>query len=283
MKRLLLAVLVICGVPASAQQQQTASIPKELVVLLMRGVMMPADEFDIVLGAPAGFPTELMPRGARPLISTTTKTSVMVVAEAPGDMAGYEKQIAAAGWTVSPRSGMQQRGLVAAAPPAMPAMWCRADKYATVSASPRPAGGSIVRIGLSDTSRGNPCDPIGTPSYSSIQNDVEMPLLFPPPASRAIGGGYSGGGTDAYDQRLRLETKLTLPEVLQHYRAQIEAHGWKFQSQALADGLGIARFAVVSAKKEPVTATISVITAPGEPPLEITLHVVRAPNRPFLP
>jgi hypothetical protein len=282
MKRLILAVLVVCGAPVSAQQQPT-SIPKDLVVLMMRGVMMPADEFDIVLGAPANFPAELLPRGAKPLISTTTRTNVMVVAEVRGDMAGYEKQMAAAGWTVSPRSGMQQRGLVAAAPPTMPAMWCRADKYASVSVSPRPAGGSIVRIGLNDTSRGNPCDPMGTPSYNSMQSDVEMPLLFPPPGSRAIGGGYGGGGMDSYDQRLRLETKLTLPQVLQHYRAQVEAHGWKFQSQALADGLGVARFDAVSTKKEPVTATLSVNTAPGEPPLEITLHVVRAPYRPFLP
>ena len=288
MKRLTLALLAACGCATlSAQQQQSpASIPKDLVALLMRGIGMAGDDFDIVLGAPAGFPAELLPDGAKPLISTTSQRNVMLVAEAPdlsGDMTAYERRLGSAGWTVSPRSGGQQRGLLASAPQQMPSMWCRADKYATVSALPRPGGGSIVRIGVSDTSRGNPCEPMGAPSYSSIQGDLDMPLLFPPPNSRAMGGGAVAGGSDYYDQHLRLETKLTLPDVLQHYRALLEQHGWKFESQALADGLGVARFAAVSLKKEPVAATISVVVVPGDPPLELTLHIVRAPYRRFVP
>ena len=286
MKGLILAVIVACGSAGLAQQQAPASLPKELVVLLMRGFMMAGDDFDIVLGAPAGFPAELLPRGAKPLISTTTRTNMTVVAEGPdlaSGLAEYERQVLAAGWTASPRSGAQQRGLLAAAPAQTPAMWCRGDKYASVWSTPRPGGGSVVRIGMSDTSRGNPCAPMGQPSFTSMQSEVDLPLLFPPPDSRAIGGGSSGGGSESYDQRLRLETKLTLPAVLQHYRSQVEKHGWKFESQALADGIGVARFAGLSLKKEPVTATISVVVVPGEPPLEVTLHVVRAPYRGFLP
>lgn len=290
MKRLMLAIIAVCAVGATAQQQQQspASIPKDLVVLLIGGgIMIPADDFDILLGAPAGFPAELVPSGAKPLIGTTTPTNVTVIAEAGNqafDVAGFDRQLAAAGWTMGPRSGAQTRGLVAAGPTQMPGMWCKGNKYASVWQSPpRPGGRSIVRIGLSDTSRGNPCEPMGQPSFSSMQTDVEMPILFPPPGSRALAGGGSGGGSEHLDQRLRLETKLPLPEVLKHYRAQIEAHGWKFQSEAVADGLAVARFAAETVKKEPVTATLSLTLVPGEPPLEVALRVVRAPYRRFLP
>ena len=288
--RLLIATLLIVvggAGPAGQQQQSRESIPKDLVLLLMRGAIMPDDDFDIVLGLPAGFPSELLPRGAKPLISTTTKTNMTVIAQAGNealDVAAYDRQLASAGWSTSPRSGAQTRGLLAGAPPQLPGMWCRADKYASIWASPRPEGGSIVRVAVSDTSRGNPCSPMGPQTFNSIQTDVDLPLLFPPPQSRATGTGMSGGGSsDSYDQRLRLETRLTTPEVLQHYRAQLEAHGWKFQSQAVGDGVGIVRFAVVSVKKEPVTATLSVVVVPGEPPLEVTLRILRAPYRPFVP
>lgn len=287
MKRLTLALVVTCSSVAFAQQPSTAAIPKDLVMLLMRGgMMMPGDTFDIVLGAPEGFPAELLPRGAKPLISTTTRTGMMVIAAAPdlpADMARFDRQLAAAGWTVGPRSGpAQQRGLLSSAPSQIPAMWCQGDRYASVSMSPRPDGGSFMRISVNDSSRGAPCAAMTQPSYVALFSDVDMPLLFPPPGSRAVGGSGAGGGMDAYDQRLRLQTTLSLPDVLRHYRAQLEKHGWTYQSQAIADGVGIVRFSLTSLKKAPVAATVSVTVVPGDPPLEISFRLVKAPPRPYL-
>lgn len=290
MKGLTLAIIVACGSAGLAQQQQSpVSIPKELVVLLMRGGMpMPGDGYDIVLGAPAGFPPELLPPGAKPLISTVTRSNTMVIAEAPDLPAGLprlERQLSAAGWTVSPRSmpQTQQRGLLSTPPSGASSLWCNGSRYASVMVFPRPAGGSYVRASVSDPSLitppapMSPCTPMTQPMQMSSFADVDMPLLFAPAGSRALGfGGMSGGGGDAYDQRLRLETTLALPEVLTHYRAQIEKHGWTFQSQAVADGIGVVRFSVMSIKQELMAATFTVTAVPGTPPLEIALRLVRA-------
>ena len=90
-------------------------------------------------------------------------------------------------------------------------------------------------------------------------------------------------GSDSYEQRLRLQTPLALPAVLQHYRAQIEKHGWTFQSQAIAEGLGAARFAVTPMKKEPIVAILSVTEVPGDQPLEIGFRLVKASSNRYAP
>lgn len=295
MKRLTLAMFIACGAVTPAQQQQPVMIPKDLVMLLMRGGMgAPSDGYDIVLGAPDGFPPELLPRGAKPLISTVSRSGTMLIAEAPEltpDLTRLEQPLIAAGWTISPRSAAQpQRGLLGA-PAQGSSLWCNGSRFASVMVFPRLAGGSYVRISVSDSALTpqpapmSPCTPINQPAPIPWFADIDMPLLFPPAGSRAVnsGVGMGGGAFDSYDQRLRLETTLTLPEVLQHYRAQIEKHGWTFQSQAVAEGIGVVRFAVPSTKKEPVAATLTVMAVPGPPPIEIGLHLVRAASRPYGP
>jgi hypothetical protein len=286
MKPLTLALIIGCSAAALAQQQSPSSIPKELVVLLMRGGLTTGDSFDIVLGAPAGFPAELLPPGAKPLISTVSRTGMMVIAEAPNltsEAARMEGQLTAAGWTAPARYGPPaQRGLLSSAPSQGATMWCRGDRYASISTSPRPEGGSYVRISVNDASRGGPCAPMPQSSLGSFFADVDLPLLFPPPGSQATGGTNSSSGLDFHDQRLRLQTTLSLADVLQHYRSQLEKHGWKYQSQAIAEGLGMVRFSLTSSKNEPVVAILRLTAVPGDPPLEVGLHLVRAPYRPFV-
>lgn len=287
MTRPLFAMLLAGALAGFGQQQPADAIPKDLVKLLIGSMYGPSA--DIVIGLPAGFPQELLPRDSVAKISTVFSTNMMVIVEAPtlpAELSQYERQLANGGWTPAPAGMSGGRGLLSAPPARAPLMLCNGDRYATYSLTPRPAGGSYARISVSTPARpGPPCQPSGPGAYASmsLSGEIELPAFLPPTGSRTTYGSGGGGGTDYFEQSLRLQTTMPVAEVLQHYRAQAEKHGWKFESQAVAESVGVARFSLLSTKKEPVAATILISIVPGDHPMDIVLRLARASTRPRTP
>ncbi|MEX2272182.1 MAG: hypothetical protein WD690_11950 [Vicinamibacterales bacterium] len=286
MRHLCAAVVILAfafpaGGSARAQQslQSSDTIPKELVSLLLRGPgTNPGDNFDIKIGAPANFPSELLPQGVAPAVSTTSDRVITVVAEAPAissaDLLQHERALAAAGWINT--TSMSSRGLISSS--MMPAMQvCKGDQYATLYHSQRPAGGMYLRVSLTTDPRRGSCVPRPLTFFA----DVNLPQLVPPPGSRAMGGG-SGGGGDSYDQRIRLETTLSVEDVVAHYSGQLARAGWKREARADDSGVALAKLTSISSTQDPIVALITATTIPGVTQLDVTLRLLRVdPSRRF--
>lgn len=258
------------------------SVSKELLNLLTRGVGMgPNDNYDLRIGAPPSFPRELLPRGVTPAASTVAERMIVVVAEAPGltgrDLSQHERDLAAAGW--SSMSSMGMRGLVSSnSTPS--SNFCKGDQHATISYGQRTAGGLNLRVAVTTDPR-RMCAGSG-PRMMSNFADVELPNLTPPAETRTLMSG-SSGGTDRYDQNIRLDTKLTPDAVVKHYGDQLEAAGWKREAQAGGAGVALARFTVLSATtKETVVAVVVAAALPPDGQIAVNLQLLRVdPNRRF--
>jgi hypothetical protein len=286
MRRLLpvpviLSFVLASGVAVAQSSQTTDTIPKELVTLLLRGPGgYPGENFDIKIGAPANFPSDLLPTGVTPAVSTTSDRMVTVVAEAPrltaADLLRHERALTAAGWT-NP-SSMSMRGLMSST--MAPAMQiCKGDQYATVSYATRPAGGMYVRISLTTDPRRGSCVAMARPMVFFA--DVDLPQLFPPATAQAINAG-SSSSPDSHEQRIRLETKLSTDAVVSHYTEQLTNAGWKREASLPGDGIAVAKLTSISTTKEAVVALITATTIPGATQMDVTLRLLRVdPNRRF--
>jgi hypothetical protein len=271
------------GDAARAQSLQSFdTIPRELVALLLRGPgAYPGDNFDIKIGAPPNFPRELLPGGVTAAASTISERGMTVVAEAPQltsrDLAQHDRDLAAAGWTNS--MSMSARGLVSSSTSPMSST-CKGDQYATISYSQRPAGGLYLRVSLTTDPRRGSCVPAGQRPPANFA-DVDLPPLASPEGVRMMISG-SGGGTDNYEQRIRLETAAEPAALVRHYGDQLEKAGWKRESAAGAAGVAFARFTFVTAAKDTVVGLVTVTTLPGGMQTDVSLRLLRIdPGRRF--
>ena len=282
--RQLSLALVLLSPLALAAQQSSDTNPKELVTMLLRGPgSYPGENFDIKIGAPPGFPQDLLPKGVTPAVSTTSERQVTVVAEAPqlamDGLGSYERELAAAGW-INPAS-MSLRGLVSSS--TVPAMSvCRGDQYATVSFAERKAGGLYVRASLtSDPRRGN-C--VATPRPISFFADIDLPQMLPPSGAPSMGAG-SSAGPDYHHQQVRIETAMPASDVVAHYARQLEKAGWKRDARISDGDLVAARYTTQSRSKDTVVAILMVTSLPvvsGNKQVEVSLRLLRVdPNRRF--
>ena len=291
MRRVAPAFVLVClaAFPLTAQSPAQAgdTIPKELVALLLRGPgASGSDTFDIKIGAPADFPRELLPDDATAAVSMVSGGQTAVVVEAPkltDDLRAWVSKAEAAGWITS-GPGMPMRGLMSSSSAVMQTVsLCQGDRYMSALLSERPAGGRYVRISLTtDPRRGN-CQPLpryGGPSYFA---DVTVPMLRPPAGSRTFGGGGMSSSSDSYEQRLRIDTKLSPEAVVQHYVAQMQSAGWHLDGRADAEGVAIARLTMNSSLKELVVANLVANVMP-DGDRDVVFRLMRDdPNRRRMP
>lgn len=276
-----LAVAVSSLDPVRAQSPQARpsdTIPKELVTLLLRGPGVTGENFDITIGAPETFPRELLPDGATAAVSSVSERSTTVIAEAPqltDDTRAYVRKAEAAGWIS--HGPMSMRGLVSSAIEP-PLMFCQGDRYATVYLSPRPAGGRYARISLTTDPRRGVCQPMPRYMGPSFFADITLPFLTPPDGSRSMGTG-SSSGSDHHDQRLRMQTTLTVEALVKHYVAQLRNDGWKLEGRGEDDGFAIARLVKMSSINEAIIANLIVNRMPNGD-LDVAFRLMRVdPNR----
>ncbi len=159
--------------------------------------------------------------------------NVEIVLDVPGEpesvLDAYGERLAAAGWS-EPEFGGPPTGGFAPADGAFGSTFCRdgEDPYLTVSAFALGDGDmSDVRLSLSSGSEGfSPCEeqmvPPGPPG--GVQGLI--PRLEAPRDSTMTGGGEGGGGGDSWYSSSTLKTEMSVADLEEHYRAQLEDAGW---------------------------------------------------------
>lgn len=245
MQRFLLAVSLLMVVPAlpAVAAQQDDMISKKLVSLLFHGFLDAVEE-----GMPADFPADVLPDGARPLVSMHSSRTTTVVVEAPAftlaDTPRYERKLAAGGWKDAP-GPMGARGLTSRF--SAPAMLCRDDRMLSYSTQARQGGGHYVRISLSPAAQSGVCgdDRRHAGRSHSIVDDTGLPSMPPPSGSRELGSS-SGGSGEGLTQTMALETDLSHADVEAYYTALMSDAGWTEVTRLTGEGLSIARFAAPS-------------------------------------
>jgi hypothetical protein len=105
--------------------------------------------------------------------------------------------------------------------------------------------------------------------------DVEVPTFTLPPGVRRVGAGASFGPDDN-SSRTRLETKLTLDELVAHFLPQLAQAGWKIEGGPTSDGtMSMTRLSGASRTGEPVTAQLIITMLPGTPYADLMARFIR--------
>jgi hypothetical protein len=273
-----LGCVCAASVAALSAQDSSQAIPTEVVTLLMSaGAGSGAGE--LRPGAPANFPAGLFPPGATvnaTMVSPARGT--IVVATAPklttADFARHEDQLVSAGWTSSGPGGV--RGFMSS--PVMNAISvCRDMDFVMLTASPREAGGLLIRAALTRDPRRS-C--VGRPEMTMFA-DITIPRLTPPPNSRSVGGGGSSSGMDTMTTSTRLETTLEARAVADHYEKVLVAGGWKVVGRIRdGDDLVLTRFEVPSKAGPPLVGMITVTSMTGSGDQDVFLRIVRTTREP---
>ncbi|HYN06697.1 MAG TPA: hypothetical protein VES67_04840 [Vicinamibacterales bacterium] len=251
------------------QQDRSDTVPRDLMAILLRGAG-PGETFDLRVGpAPAGFPADLLPVGAvigASAISPSMTTVVGTVPERPETArAAHGARLAAAGWV---NSFPAPRGFMTTGPDSSVSV-CRGNDFASISLLPRDQGGSYVRISLRPDPRRS-C----APRPEVFFNDVAIPALQHPAGTKAY-GTRSGGSADTTESSTLIDSPLDAAPLLEHYERQILAAGWTLVGRSASPTVAtVARFSLVTARKEQVTAMLT-ITPVGQARFELSFRVFR--------
>jgi hypothetical protein len=244
---LCLTLVVACGDGGeTARTEQTPSQPEvagsesELVRFVQRlfdvrypGAPEPGEVRILAGQLPEDLPTELaMPRDAEVVGSVARgDQSVEIILDVPGEpqsvLDAYGERLVAAGWREPKLEGPSEGGFVPA-DGAFANAFCReeGEPYMTVSAFSLDNGDmSDVRLSLNSGPQDySPCaqsSPGGPPMTEGL-----IPRLEAPRDARMTEGGEGGGGSDSWYSSSTLETAMSVADLEEHYRDQLEAAGW---------------------------------------------------------
>jgi hypothetical protein len=262
-------LVTVCGLLVATwgitPTQET--VPKELMAILMRGAS-PGD-LDLKVGpAPAGFPTEALPRETQIGVSAVSDRTTIVAGTIAGEInrRAEEQRLMKSGWI---NSMPHQGGFVSTAAE-QPLALCKGSDFLTLNFYPRQAGGQYVRASVMRDPRRS-CAPRPAMSFP----DVELPSLTPPEGLRS----YASGGAsslDTMDSRGRLEKKITPEAAARHYAAQMKTAGWTLQRiTAAGDDFAVAMFVTRSTVGDDITGFIAITALAGVEEMDLLLHVVR--------
>lgn len=219
------AALTTAYSPTAAQN----SVPMELV----RALLGRRATANVVVGrVPDGFPTEVIPAGARVVggygssdeLAAHT-VAVVAVPQPPREARpALRTALTPAGWA-DPRTGRQPSGFVSStSEPA--SLLCRGNETLYYSVMPRQEGGSYLRLDHTRvTSQGySPCS---APQERRVPEGQELPMLTSPEGVVASNTGISTSFPDGVQEsRARLLTTMPPAELLAHFAAQLREAGW---------------------------------------------------------
>jgi hypothetical protein len=277
---LLLAPALFLTLPvtfaAQTRSSDATSVSREVVAVLMQGPdIAPGEPFDLRVGtAPEAFPADLMPNGTRVAASATTANALAVVGTvarfAQADRPGYEGSLHAAGWI---DNEVHPRGLNAAALGA-PIAVCRGARFATVTFTPRDAGGVFVRASITEDPK-RTCAARPRATYG----DVPIPSMRPPSGAESSGAGF-GGNPDAMYSSVRLRTGQPLDAIASHYTSQLSAAGWKVDGQTTEpQQVAVTRLSAATTAGEPLSGTLVVTSLGRSNEVDVLLRIVRVSGR----
>jgi hypothetical protein len=253
--------------PATGVARQDRSVPREVIAILLEG--LERGGFDLRLGDALEFPDDLLPAGAEIAVSAVGDETTTVVATTPTLSASarvdYEQRLVAAGWTNPERP----TGFMASATGPLVTV-CRGSEFATVSFSPRPAGGSYVRAAvMTDTRRACAAQP------STAYAEMPLPSLAAP-VGAVTGRASMGGTSDTVYSAVRIRTDIPVEAVGSHYAEQLTTAGWRVEGQSGDPGaVSVTRLGATSPAGEAVTGLLVVTAIDGTGDLDVMLRVVR--------
>jgi hypothetical protein len=191
-------------------------------------------EVQILAGQlPEDMPVELpMPRDAEVVGSVARgDQNVEIILDVPGEpqsvLDAYEEQLVAAGWREPELDGPSGGGFV---PPdgAFASLFCREQEepYLSVSAFTLDNRDmSDVRLSLNSAPEDySPCDERSVPGPPGISG--LSPRLEAPRDATMVEGGEGGGGGNSWYSSSTLKTEMSVANLEEHYREQLEKAGW---------------------------------------------------------
>ena len=262
-----------------------ATVPMELAQALLGGYGAPGGgAADLVVGRlPADFPAELALPGIGTVLGGLThgageaqmgRASIAVLAspQRPAEaLAIYETRLERGGWRRAP--GAERRGGFLPAPVSRPGMFCRDGMFVTVFATPRPAGGSHLRLNLRHPARMSPCD---RERRQEVRDDAPPPMLRAPDGAATLSGGTMSGGPTTREMSTRLETRLPPAELVAHYAAQLEQARWSLGPLLTAEGVAVQSAQHSDAEGRVWHGLLTAVALPGSNEREVIFRFMRA-------
>lgn len=280
MRLLCSAALLVGGVlsyqqspPSMPQGGQGASaLASDAQQFLRNGPLsrVPGEPTEMLQSLPGSFPLALIPEGAIPTAASVSPSITVVVATfkpgmfRPFNLSDFRSKLEQAGWI---SGGPITGGFM---PATASLTVCRADDFASYQFRDASNGDRLVRVSLAKEPA-RPCNPRPVQMFS----DVEMPPLTPPPGARRLGAGGSFSQDEA-STRTRIETSLTLEELVSYFLKQFAQAGWKVEAGPIGDGtMSLTRLSGASRAGEPVIAQLLVTMLPGTQYVDLMARFLR--------
>ena len=259
--------ITILGAPrvSSAQEQNPPSIPTELALALLEGGEYGANRQPrVVVGRPPyGMVQSAMSFEGGTVLGgvTYSRSSVIVFAFTlpPNQVVlSVDRQLHARGWSPPPPPpGSDRGGFVSTNySSSVGYAYCADSTGITLASMPAPNGGTYLKLTQVRNEQFNFCLPRERARIFS-GTEFKFPVLLPPPgmSSQGGGGGSSGNSSSITAQ---LFGPLKPAELIAHYRAQLDAAGWRTETPVT---IGDAAVAYVEAADSARVAWRGMMTA----------------------
>jgi len=277
----------IAGMPRSspAQEQNPPTVPTELVqALLGRGEYDTGRAPRLFVGrAPDGVPSSVTSIEGGTVLGGMEegRNAVVVLAFTlpPNQVVlSVDRQLRARGWNPPPPPPDVDRGGFVSSAYGTPFgnAYCSDSTSLAITSIPAPRGGTYLKI----TQQRNPQFSFCRPSDRArflFGTQFKFPALLPPPGMISHGGG-SGSGGNSSSISARLSGPLKPAELVAHYRAQLDAAGWRTRPPVtVADEAAVAYVEASDSTRAVWHGLMTALqTGPGE--VEVSIEM-RRPDR----
>ena len=227
-----------------------------------------AERSTIQPDAPATFPVDLLPGGARVIAASVSESRTLALALAPAlqvaELPKFAAGLTKSGWLTAGFPTFLNASLTSARLRA-----CRDSSSALMEFLPRSGGGYHVRVTLTASSA--PCRQ-RYPEFAGIV----MPLLVLPASATMPGWGERVSAAPTFESSGNLHT-VVIPSVLAtDFADQMLAQGWKPGGTAgQPNSFSAARFTASGSTGSPTTSVLVLTTLPGRTLVDAWVRVLR--------
>ncbi len=285
-----------------ARTEQTPSQPEvsgsesELVRFVQRlldfrypGAPEPG-EVQILAGQlPEDMPVELpIPRDAEVVGSVARgDQNVEIILDVPGEpqsvLDAYEEQLVAAGWREPELDGPSGGGFVPA-DGAFASLFCREQEESYLSVSAFTLDNrdmSDVRLSLNSAPEDySPCDERSFPDPPGISGLI--PRLEAPRDSTMLEGGEGGGGgggSNSWYSNSTFKTEMSVANLEEHYREQLEKAGWSREDSGAGGPTAWSTWTFTDDDGDAWSGVFLALEVPGEEDARFVLVRIQRPRR----
>ena len=250
------------------------TVPKELVSVLVTPYGWRGEREIVVGRTPDDLPFEVpLPRGARivgTLAGESSGTIVVTVDQSPLETMRSYRQIATeAGWEAlrDRGGGFQSADAVRSGP------FCKGEDTSISPHAIESERGqrTYVQIHYAKSDRHSPCDRRRREELVSSRGP--LPPLYTPRGT-SIFSGSGGGGPNYSEASARLETRLSLMELVKHYGSQLRDQGWTARSDPTGSSVVAQRWQLTDRDDARWIGLLIAAEVPGSDKPEVIFRVI---------